>query len=212
MELEYLGHACIALIADGRTLIVDPYESGQFDGQMAYRPIDVPADWVVCSHRHIDHCATGAVPGPALEVTEGEAGPFRIARQQLYHDEAGGRRRGGEVSALRIDADGVSILHLSDVGESPRLAVVEANRHVDILLIPTGGFFTIGAAQAWEWIERIQPRTAIPLHYQTSACRLPLRGVDVFGGWCADAVVWNSRRIQVQETLPDRLILMPRLV
>lgn len=212
MELEFLGHACVALRSDGATLLVDPYAPGQFDGQMAYREIDVIADYVACTHAHIDHAAVWAVPGNPVVVDAGVAGPFRISRVGLAHDEYGGRRRGGRVDALRIEAGGVVVLHLSDVGESPRPAVVEAHRRVDVLLVPVGGMYTIGAAQAWEWVERIDPAVAIPIHYRTTACSLPIRDASVYQAWTDATVLWNSQRFHVHELVPDRLIVAPRLV
>ncbi len=212
MELEFLGHACVVLRSGGQSLLIDPYESGQFGGQMGYRPIDVVSDWVVCSHDHVDHAAVHAVPGSPTLVDAGTVGPFRVRRVPLHHDEYEGRRRGGRVDALRIDTDAGSLLHLSDVGEAPRRAVVDAHRGVDILLVPTGGLYTIGAAQAWEWIERIAPRVAIPIHYATPACTLPIRDVRTFSGWWGGATVWNSHRFHVQEIAPKCVIVAPRLV
>lgn len=210
LELEILGHACVAVRTGEHALLVDPYESGQFGGRMAYRPIDVLADWVVCSHEHLDHAAVDAVPGNPTRVHDGVAGPFTLSRFSLWHDEYGGRRRGGAVDAIRVEAGGFSMLHLSDVGESPRPEVVVANRGVDVLLIPVGGFYTIGAAQAWEWAERIAPRVAVAVHYQTAACTLPIRDEVAFQAWCG-ASIWNSHRFHVEKRLPDRLIVPPRL-
>ena len=106
MELEFLGHACVAVRSSEQVLIVDPYDSGQFGGRMAYSPIDVVANWVVCSHEHADHSATHALPGSPQRVESGTAGVFEITRFSLFHDEFDGRRRGGEVDALRIDGEG----------------------------------------------------------------------------------------------------------
>lgn len=209
MELEFLGHGCVILHAEQRGLMIDPYESGQFDGKMAYRPIDVACDYVVCSHDHADHAAVHTVD--ATVVHDGRVGPFMIRRTALWHDEAGGRRRGGSVDALRIDTRSSSVLYLADVGESPRADLVAQHRGVDVLLIPVGGFYTIGAAQAWEWIERIGPKVAIPVHYRTEACHLPIRDHVPFSGWCDGAVIWNSHRIHVEKMCPNRLILTPRL-
>ena len=38
---------------------------------------------------------------------------------------------------------------------------------MDILLIPTGGFFTLDAAGALEVVRQLDPRIVIPMHYRT---------------------------------------------
>ena len=212
MNLDLLGHACVALqSAAGETLLVDPYASGQFDGRLAYDPIDVAPDFVVCSHGHADHAAISAVPGEFELVDEGRAGDFSVRRIPAWHDEYDGRRRGGSVDILDIEADGARVLHLSDVGQSPIGSIVESIRHPDVLLVPVGGFFTIGAAQAWEWIERIQPRCAIPIHQRTPACSLPIRDAEAFAAWRSESARWKLSPISVQDELPSTLFLAHRL-
>lgn len=211
MELEYLGHAAFAVFHADGTLVIDPYESGQFDGQMAYRPIDVEAQWVVCTHEHADHNAVHALPGAPDRVEQGGAGPFTVERWPLAHDEYGGRRRGGMVDAVRITAGGCSLVHLSDVGESPCAELIEAWREPDVLLVPVGGYFTIGACQAWEWAARLRPRVVVPIHFRTAACSLPLRDEAAWAVW-ADASMWISQRFHVQEIERKSLIASPRLV
>jgi len=44
------------------------------------------------------------------------------------------------------------------------------------MLIPVGGFFTIGAAEALEIIRSAYPRVVIPMHYRTDSA-----GYDVIG-------------------------------
>ena len=114
MELRLLGHAACALITPEReSLVIDPYESGGFGGAMAYAPITLASDWVICSHQHLDHCATHLLPGePTLIEGEGSFGAFHIKRHEAAHDEYDGRRRGGMVDILEIVANGVRVVHL----------------------------------------------------------------------------------------------------
>jgi len=189
MELRLLGHAACVLTTSAReSLVIDPYESGGFGGAMAYAPIEHVCDWVVCSHQHLDHCATHLLPGdPVVIDGEGTFGAFQIRRHTTAHDEYDGRRRGGSVDILEIVADGARVVHLSDVGQSPTSALVDALREPDVLIVPVGGFFTIGAAQAHEWSERLAPRWVVPCHYATPSCSLPIREVDIFTAYFARA-------------------------
>ncbi len=177
MEARFLGHAAVLLMADdGTSLLIDPYNPGGFSGRMAYAPIPYQPDAVVCSHDHLDHCAVGDLANrPQVIDGEGAFGPFSVRRHQAYHDEYAGRRRGGAVDILDISVDGLRLVHLSDVGESPRAELVAALRGPDVLFVPVGGFFTIGAAQAFEWSRRLAPARVVPVHYKTARCALSVR-------------------------------------
>ena len=179
MELHFYGHAAVGLHAeDGSRLIVDPYRSGGLGGAMRYRPIETAYDWGVASHDHDDHAGFDQLPEPPQVVDCGEYGPFRIDRFPFAHDEYDGQRFGGLVDILRIECDGVTVVHGSDVGQSPAGPLPDALRRPDVALLPTGGFYTLGPAQAWEWAERLGPDIVIPTHYATERCDLPLQPVD----------------------------------
>lgn len=50
----------------------------------------------------------------------------------------------------------------------------------DILLIPVGGNFTIGAKKAVEVVSQIEPRIVIPMHYKVPGLKIDLDGVEKF--------------------------------
>lgn len=175
--LEFLGHAAVRIVASGgESLLVDPYVAGGFGGKMGYDPLDQSADFVWATHAHADHSAYGEVPGdPEIIEEPGAFGPFELQTWTLAHDEYGGRRRGGLVEVTRIAVGGRTIIHLSDVGQSPPGRIPAAFRHPDILLATCGGYYTVGATQAREWAGRIGARATIPIHYKTVRCELPIR-------------------------------------
>lgn len=185
MQIRFFGHAAVLLrAADGTTLLVDPYEPGGFGGRMGYAPIEVRADAVISSHRHLDHAGFAPLPNRPVHLDaqgrRARFGPFEVTRHRADHDEYGGRRRGGQVDILQIFADGLRVVHLSDVGHSPRPEQVAALRNPDLLLVPTGGFYTVGAAQAHEWWRRLAPRCGVPIHYKTARCALGLLAAQPF--------------------------------
>lgn len=180
MRIHFFGHATLGITAqDGTRLLIDPYEPGGFGGKMNYPAIPAAFDVVVCSHGHPDHCAVSHIQA-STHLESGIFGPFLITRVRLDHDEYQGERFGGQVDALIIEVDGLRLCHLSDVGHSPTRAHIEALGSIDILFVPVGGFYTIGSHQALSWVRRIQAHTSIPIHYRTSLCTLPFRGIDPF--------------------------------
>lgn len=184
VQIRFLGHAALLVEASGgQTLLVDPFNPGGFGGRMAYRPIPYAPDAVVCSHAHLDHAAHELLPGAPHILAEepvSEFGPFLVRRHSAWHDEYRGRRRGGAVDILQIEVGGLEIVHLSDVGHSPTAKLTQALGAPDILCVPVGGFYTIGAAQAFEWCQRLGPRLILPIHYRTARCALPLRSLQSF--------------------------------
>ena len=204
--VELLGHAAVAIRQKetGATLLIDPYESGGLGGKMRYKPIKVMAGAVVCTHGHEDHSATAHLPGKPvlLEAARVRWGGMEIERVGVWHDEYQGRRRGGRVEMVRVEVGGRVLVHGSDVGCAPSQEVVGALGRVDVLLMPVGGVYTVGAAQAWEWTLRLNPRVVVPMHCKSVACGLALRGVENFLAYFPpyarhldlEAVPWSATR------------------
>jgi len=84
-------------------------------------------------------------------------------------------------------------VHASDVGQSPSADVIERLEGPDVMLVPCGGFYTIGAAQAWEWVRRLRPRMIVPIHYKTRWCHLPLMDETVFRGYASASGRMDAR-------------------
>lgn len=179
--LKYWGHAALSVYAEnGSSLLIDPYESGGFNGAMRYSRIHEASDWAVATHGHADHSAFDSVIAEVVDSSQETVGPFRIKRTRANHDEYDGMRFGGFVDMMEISVDSYRILHLSDVGEAPSPEQLGALRGADIVLVPIGGFYTMGAAQAEEWVRRIGAGCVIPIHYKTDRCDLPIAPADPF--------------------------------
>lgn len=97
-----------------------------------------------------------------------------------WHDDSQGSER-GSTAMFQIVVDGVTILHCGDLGQS---TLTEEQltylKHVDVMLLPAGGVYTIDGEQAWDIIEQVKPRIVIPIHYKTDKLKIPLEQVDKF--------------------------------
>lgn len=109
-----------------------------------------------------------------------------------WHDDEQGRNRGANAMFV-IDVDGLRIVHCGDLGQS-RLTdeQLQALGHVDVLLIPVGGIYTIDGRQAVDVIAQVKPRVAIPIHFKTPALTFGLRAVEPFIEAVGDR--WPVRR------------------
>jgi L-ascorbate metabolism protein UlaG (beta-lactamase superfamily) len=59
------------------------------------------------------------------------------------------------------------LVHLGDLGHSLSQSQIEDIGPVDVLMVPVGGFFTIGPQAAAGVIENIDPSIVIPMHFRT---------------------------------------------
>ena len=81
----------------------------------------------------------------------------------------------------KITAEDLKILHLGDFGEEKlRDETLDAEGDVDIVMLPVGGKFTIGAEEAAGIVKQIEPRYVIPMHYKIPGLKISLDGADSF--------------------------------
>jgi len=183
MILRYLGHAAFELkLDDGRTVVFDPYESGAYDGALGYGPIEGSYDIAVVSHDHPDHRFEEVTARAAAVwdiAGETEIDGVRITSIPTFHDESGGSERGANLITI-IEADGVRVAHLGDLGHAVTKSEAPALEGVDVMIVPVGGHFTMDAATAKAVVEEFSPRIVIPMHYKTGRCGFPIAPVEDF--------------------------------
>jgi L-ascorbate metabolism protein UlaG (beta-lactamase superfamily) len=206
MEIKWYGHAAFRIITQGGTrIILDPYESGFRDGLLSYEKIDEEADIVVTSHSHGDHSYTSDIRGTYDRVWEEGAFAIRgmtIRTIPTFHDDVSGARGGGNLITV-ISADGLTVAHLGDLGHLLPPETRKRIGQVDILLLPVGGFYTIGAEAATTVMNDIHPSVTIPMHYKTAKCAFPITGVEEFTRGKKNVHVLKESMLKITaETLP----------
>ena len=183
MKIRYLGHAAFLITtADGTKIVTDPYEPGGFGGAIGYGPLKEAADFVTVSHQHADHNYVKMVPGNPMVISRaGEETHDGILFRALttHHDASRGAERGANVVRV-IEADGISVCHLGDLGHTLSPEDATALGALDILLVPVGGTFTVDAKGATAVVNRLRPCIAIPMHYRTPKVTLDIAPVDGF--------------------------------
>ena len=165
MTITWLGHSCFLLESGGFRVLLDPYHSVP-----GLPDVAAEADAVYCSHDHFDHNHTQNV-----RLTTGRDDPFTVTEVPSFHDDQGGALRGGN-TIRRFQAEGLSVVHLGDLGCALTAEQAAALRPCDALLVPVGGFYTIDAQGAKAVAEALSPRVIVPMHYRTEA--FGLREID----------------------------------
>ena len=165
MDIKYLGHSSFYVKSKDGRLVMDPY-----DASIGLKFPKTEADVVTISHGHPDHSNLSGVTGDVLVVDspgEFEKKEIRIFGFQSYHDAKKGVERGENI-IFKFEIEGMSILHCGDLGYVLEDSFIEEIGEVDVLLVPTGGVYTIDAEQAVELVRKIEPSVIIPMHYNTT--------------------------------------------
>lgn len=180
MIITCIGHAEFLIeLENGMRLATDPY-----DESCGYAMQSVAADAVLVSHGHHDHAAVDAVRGWTSVIdtagTHTLAPDVTVTGIEAFHDDRQGALRGKTLLFL-IEAEGLRVAHLGDLGHLPTAEQAEALSPVDILMLPVGGHFTIDAAQAREVASLLRARVVLPMHYRTEATATwPIAPVEDF--------------------------------
>lgn len=185
LQITWLGHSCYRLEADGYTLILDPFEPGSVPG---VSPVSGNADMVLCSHDHYDH---NYRQGFTLSDPPKES-PFRVTLLSSFHDGEHGALRGKNTIHL-LEYQGMRIAHLGDLGCELTQLQQQTLQNLDLLLLPVGGFYTIGPEEAAQVVTQLNPKVTIPMHYRQGEM-----GFDVLAA--PDAFLSHFPRYQQLDT------------
>ncbi|PIY71151.1 lactamase [Candidatus Roizmanbacteria bacterium CG_4_10_14_0_8_um_filter_35_28] len=167
MEIKYLGHSSFLIKTKTAKVVTDPYDPEV----VGMRFPKTEADIITISHHHHDHDNASVVAKPQTgeQLMIDLPGEFerlgvRIFGYLSYHDKTKGSERGEDI-LYKIEAEGVTLLHCGDLGYVPEDSFLDSLGDIDILFVPTGGFYTIDESEAAELVKKIEPAIIIPMHY-----------------------------------------------
>ena len=143
MYITWLGHSCFRLESAGYGLVIDPYRV-----VAGYPPLRVEANAVYISHHHFDHDCLEAVT-----LLPGGENPFAVETFSTFHDDCQGALRGDNTVHI-FRAEGMTVVHLGDLGCALTAAQEEKISGCDALMLPVGGTYTIDAAAAAELVRQ----------------------------------------------------------
>ena len=173
VTIEYIAHASFRITSpQGKQIIIDPYASDVWIGYEY--PKNLKADALVITHPHYDHDG-GAYRGLAMpwETTPKQyryIGAYQLGDMTLIgvpgkHAGSFGKEFGQKNIIWVIEVGGMRIAHLGDNGpitDQIRTAIGE----VDILMLPADGDqHILKNSEALEFIEALNPKIQIPMHY-----------------------------------------------
>lgn len=206
MKIRWLGQSAFLITSEeGTRIITDPYKTGIFIG-LRYGRIEEAADIVTVSHSDPDHNNVAAVRGNP-QVVRGvgtfEAKGIAFRGIASYHGlSVFGLKRPNTIFCFTLD--GMRLCHLGDLGHQLSDEQVADIGYVDVIMIPVGGRFTIDGAGASKVCDRLKPRVAIPMHYKTDRCLIPLARLDPFLERKTDVKRMTTSEVELKrEELPS---------
>ncbi|MFN7088359.1 MAG: MBL fold metallo-hydrolase [Candidatus Paceibacteria bacterium] len=207
MTLQWYGQSFFRIETQGKIIAIDPFSQDLQAG--IPKPPKFRADLLLITHEHPDHNNISAIDGEPLIFRgpgEYEAKDIFIEGIASFHDSAGGKER-GENTIFVIEAENIRLVHMGDFGEA-RLSESQEEQigRVDVLLVPVGGHFTIGARQAQAIVNSLEPKVVIPMHYKLPGLKFPLDGPNQFLKEFGekpepqDKISFRAKDLQVEKT------------
>lgn len=181
MKLTWLGHACFLLESGGYRVVLDPCK-----GVPGVADTAGETDAVYCSHGHFDHCYTDQ-----LTIRGNTPSPFTVREIQGFHDDKNGTLRGENIIRT-LTAEGITVVHLGDLGHTLSEEQIRAIGKCDVLLLPIGGTYTVDKNTAKAVADAIKPSLICPMHYRRGEMGFEvLQTAEEFAAlYDADTVQW----------------------
>ncbi len=176
-HLFWLGHDSFR-VSGSRTIYFDPWEAG-----------GPPADLILISHDHYDHCDPEAVrrlSGPRTKIFCDAASEIRLKDSGVetpvmvmdpgdeleylgvvvkavpaYNVNKDFHPRSNDYLGFIVILDGLSIYHAGDTDFIPEMASLAAQ----VALLPVSGTYVMTAEEAAAAALAIGPEVVIPMHY-----------------------------------------------
>ena len=203
MQVRWHGHACFEFSDGNVTVVTDPHD-GKSIGIKQPR---ANADIVLMSHDHYDHNAARVIGGNHKDH-KFHNGRFECKGMVFhgypsFHDDEEGKLR-GENTIYKFEMDGMSVCHCGDLGAIPGQKVLEQIKNVDFLFMPVGGVYTMEKDVQKRFIELVNPRIVVPMHYRIGGLTIPVASVDEFLEMIPkDYIVYVGNSIDIsKEELP----------
>jgi L-ascorbate metabolism protein UlaG (beta-lactamase superfamily) len=224
-RVRWLGHAALLLQSGDRTVVIDPFLTG--NPKAAVAASEVAPDLILISHGHGDHVGdsvaiakrTGATVATNYEIGEWLLQPA----QGLKSERVRGLQHGGSFTfdqAVRVKltvAFHGSMLPDGSNGGNPCGVIVTfadgtkvydaadtalfgdmaliGEEGLDLAILPIGDYYTMGPDDALRAVRLLHPRYVLPIHYNT------------FPAIVQDAQAWAGR--VKNETSAQPVVLEP---
>lgn len=192
MILRYFSHSAWQIKTEtGVSILIDPFLDENPTSPV--KSADLKADYIILSHAHGDHMGDAmklAKRHNSLFICVNELANYMIARGFRAHNmHIGGSHQFefgrlkftiahhgsmspdgvycGEPAGILLYIEGKTIYHTGDTALFYDMKLIGEMNSVDYMLLPIGDNFTMGITDAVKAVQLVNPKVAIPMHYNT---------------------------------------------
>lgn len=192
VKLSYHGHSCFSVEADGTTIWLDPFLTGNSLADVGLDDIE-KADYILVSHGHGDHlgdaiplakktgamvvsnheicayCEERGAEVHALHIGGGYEFPFGRVKMTIAHHGSSFPDGGyaGNPGGFLFDVNDKRIYFAADTGLFYDMKLLGEEKKIHLALLPIGDNYTMGPDDALRAVRLLTPRLVIPMHYNT---------------------------------------------
>ncbi len=169
-QIRCFGHSFFEITSSGGTVaITDPF------GPMGYPMPEVRPQVVTVGREHGNHINVGLAKGdpvvlPGVNKNFAEFNDINVNYRDvlIYNVPVRGYvgyREGMMGSAFVFEMNEICVLHAGDINKPLNEAQLQLVGHIDVLLVPIGGTYTAGPAEAGRIVEQLKPKIVIPMRF-----------------------------------------------
>lgn len=196
MKVSFHGHSVVKIVTEsGHTLLIDPFING--NSQTDLKVADESPDIILLTHGHNDHVGDTvelAKKNDALVVAPNELADYlswqgvrvhnmhiggafsfdfgKVKYTQAFHGSSYVTENQqiiytGMPGGILFTAEGKTIYHAGDTALFSDMKLIGERHPIDLAFIPIGDNFTMGPEDAAEAVRFLNPKTVVPIHYNT---------------------------------------------
>ncbi len=189
MKLRYLGHSAFRIETDGEVILIDPFLAVN----KKYNFEDDNIRYILVSHAHSDHlgsaieiskkknaeivgvfelanyCTKCGANALGLNLGGWVEFPFgRVMLTPAFHSSSfSDGTYGGCPTGILMEIEGKILFHAGDSALTQEYKTINEICDVELAMLPIGGFYTMGVAEATVAASWLGARKVIPMHYDT---------------------------------------------
>jgi L-ascorbate metabolism protein UlaG (beta-lactamase superfamily) len=191
VEITYHSHACFGISVGEIQLLTDPFLTDNPLADVSAESVEV--DYILISHGHGDHVgdavsiakrtgattisnfeiatwlqAQGVEKAHPMHIGGGHDFPFGRVKLTIAHHGSAlpDGSYGGNPAGFLLTLEGKNLYHACDTGLFYDMKLI-GEVGLDVAILPIGDNFTMGPDDALRAIKLLEPKTVIPIHYDT---------------------------------------------